>query len=295
MRTKVPFFINIPIIVSIIIFIFYIILGIENIKLIYHPISILFFFVIIILLFVLDFINELIYRKKLKSLTDIEKKNILDENEGNYFYRLYKFFNYKTKIDNLKQINHGFDDIIELDNKLPIWWVHLFFFTIVISVIYLCAYLFTDFSNPYQEYQIAYQEQLKNIEKFEKTMPQITIENATFNNHLIDSGKVLFEENCATCHNSDGSGNIGPNLTDDYWINIIEKDLFKNIFSIVWNGSKNNPTMRAFGKNGELKGNDIQKISSYVYFINTKNVSTSGKSPEGKKIINWNSVSIIKK
>ncbi|WP_185872923.1 cbb3-type cytochrome c oxidase N-terminal domain-containing protein [Blattabacterium cuenoti] len=293
-RTKVPFFIIIPIILSIIIFIFYIILGIENRTLIYHPISILFFFVIIILLFVLDFINELIYRKQLKSLTEREKQNILDENEGNYFYRLYKFFIYPTKIENVKKINHGFDDIIELDNKLPIWWVHLFIVTIVISVIYLCADLFTDFSNPYKEYKIAHKQQLKDIEIFEKNMPQITIKNAAFNNNLINSGKALFQENCATCHNNDGSGNIGPNLTDDYWINIIEKDLFKNIFSIVWNGSQNNPTMRAFGKTGELKGNDIQKISSYVYFINTNknNISSrnSGKSPEGKKIINWNRV-----
>jgi cytochrome c oxidase cbb3-type subunit 3 len=32
------------------------------------------------------------------------------------------------------------------------------------------------------------------------------------------AGKQTFCNTCAPCHRVDGGGNIGPNLTDDYWI-----------------------------------------------------------------------------
>lgn len=259
-----------------------------------HPITIFFFVIITVLLYILECINSLIFEKKLQFFSKEEKKRIFEENEGNYLYRLYRFIYYEKIAhdnDKVKKIDHGFDGIIELDNKLPMWWIHLFYLTIIFSAIYFLSYLIIDFSNPYKEYDIAYKNQLKEIEFFEKNTPQATIENASFKDNLINSGKILFEENCATCHQSDGSGNIGPNLTDDYWINVKEKDLFKNIFSVIWNGSNNNPTMRAFGKLGEIKGNDIEKISSYVYFINQKyKKPLKGKIPQGIKITEWNKI-----
>ncbi|WP_185860916.1 cbb3-type cytochrome c oxidase N-terminal domain-containing protein [Blattabacterium cuenoti] len=291
MRSKIPSFIMIPSLLSVITFMFYVFcVSYNHISYLVHPITIFFFIIITALLYVLESINHLIFIKKLQFLSKEEKKKILEENEGNYFYRFYRFIFYESKkmnYDGVKKIDHGFDGIIELDNKLPMWWVHLFYITIVFSAIYFFSYLLIDFSDPYKEYNIAYKNQLKEIEIFEKNTPQVTVENAFFKKGLINSGKILFEENCATCHKSDGSGNIGPNLTDDYWINVKEKDLFKNIFSVIWNGSDNNPTMRAFGKSGEIKGNDIEKISSYVYFINKQSKKPlTGKVPQGVRITN---------
>jgi cytochrome c oxidase cbb3-type subunit III len=34
----------------------------------------------------------------------------------------------------------------------------------------------------------------------------------------ISEGRLLFRDNCATCHREDGGGLIGPNLTDAYWL-----------------------------------------------------------------------------
>ncbi|HEY9227936.1 MAG TPA: c-type cytochrome, partial [Gemmatimonadaceae bacterium] len=31
-------------------------------------------------------------------------------------------------------------------------------------------------------------------------------------------GKTVYTTNCAVCHRADGGGNIGPNLTDEYWL-----------------------------------------------------------------------------
>ncbi|WP_185878068.1 cbb3-type cytochrome c oxidase N-terminal domain-containing protein [Blattabacterium cuenoti] len=293
MKSKISSFIMISSSLSIIIFSFYTFLKSYN-KMFYikHPITILFIIIIILLLIILEFINNLIFEKKIESLSEKEKKIILERNEGNYFYLFYKFlfhYNENKKIKKVKKIDHGFDGIIELDNNIPIWWTHLFFLTIIFSMIYLISYLTLDFSNPYKEYKIAYEKQLKEIKIFEKNTPQTSLKKSFFKKNLINDGKILFEENCSTCHQKDGSGNIGPNLTDDYWINIVEKDLYKNIFSIIWNGSKKNPTMRAFGESGEIKGNDIEKISSYVYFINKKKIKPNKqKSPQGKKILIWN-------
>jgi cytochrome c oxidase cbb3-type subunit 3 len=30
--------------------------------------------------------------------------------------------------------------------------------------------------------------------------------------------KTIYTTNCAACHRADGGGQIGPNLTDEYWI-----------------------------------------------------------------------------
>ncbi|WP_185855695.1 cbb3-type cytochrome c oxidase N-terminal domain-containing protein [Blattabacterium cuenoti] len=290
-RYKIPYFIIIPFILSVIWFIFYTFLkSYDHINYITHPITIYFFLINTILLIVLESINNLIFKIRLKSFSYKERKNILEKKEGNYFYSLYKFIFFDPKKINkeIKKIDHGFDVIIELDNKLPIWWIHLFYTTFIFSSIYFFSYLFMDFSNPYKEYDISYRKQLKEIEIFEKNVPQATIENSIFKKYLVNDGKLLFKENCATCHKSDGSGNIGPNLTDEYWINKVEKDLYKNIFYIIWNGSEKNPAMRPFGKSKEIKGNDIEKISSYVYFINRIDKKPLiHKSPQGEKILEW--------
>ena len=51
-----------------------------------------------------------------------------------------------------------------------------------------------------------------------------------------------------------------PNLTDDYWINVKEQDVFHNVFWMDENGSPNNPAMRAFIKEGVITGKDAEKL-----------------------------------
>ncbi|XZQ50651.1 MAG: cbb3-type cytochrome c oxidase N-terminal domain-containing protein [Candidatus Karelsulcia muelleri] len=228
-----------------------------------HPLSIWIYIISLLLIIISSFLEEILRFKN-----QLSKK---------------KFKSYEKKI---KTINHGFDGILELDNKIPKWWQQLFYITIVISIIYFCSFFFTNFANPQFEYKRAYKNQLKKIKEFEKKQPQASIETVKFDKKFINDGKKIFNENCATCHNIDGGGNICPNLTDDYWINHKEKTLIKNVFSIIWNGSKKNKVMRAFGASGEIKGNDIQKLSSYIYFINKNNNKPKNtKFPEGDKII----------
>lgn len=291
MKPKTPFYINILILLSISIFSFYVFLD-GNLKKLKHPIIIYFLIIYFLLFCIQELIDTIIYNQKLKFLTQEERNILIKKNQQNYFIRLYQsIFQIPENNKQVEKIDHDFDGIIELNNELPSWWLNLFYLSILFSGIYFFAYIFTDFAHVQKEYDLSYKKHIRQIKAYEKSRPQVNILTAKFNENFIEDGKVYFEQICATCHNIDGGGNTGPNLTDDYWINIKEKNLFKNIYSIIWNGSKNNPTMRAFGANGELKGNDIEKIASYVYSINRNpKKPLHAKKPQGNKMI-WNELS----
>lgn len=234
----------------------------------------------------------------LEKLVDIKKYNLLNESEKNqynnlkkisYFERIRQSLLYKQNdIDENKiAIDHGFDGIIELDNPLPKWWVSLFFFGVVFCVSYI--YLFftnKNFVNPEYEFEISLKKAKEQQADYWSNVIQPTIETVKLNSEYIEEGKELFNINCVSCHNKEGIGGIGPNLTDENWINVEEKTLIQNIFHLIWNGSKNNLTMRGFGIEGELTGVQIEKIANYVYYINQMDKkSTKGAPPQGKKVL----------
>ena len=87
----------------------------------------------------------------------------------------------------------------------------------------------------------------------------------------ISTGKTLFESNCVACHNPKAEGNIGPNLTDDYWIYSPDiKDLFKTIKLGTPNGMPEHAS--------KLNPIQIQQVASFVLSLPT----TPGKAPDGK-------------
>lgn len=215
-------------------------------------------------------IGDLIENDQFKKLTDEEKSKYLADKKVPFLQRLYKNAFKKQSATEEKDllIDHGFDGIMELDNQLPKWWLGLFWFGVSYCVVYLLSYWLTDFANPIKEYDEEHKTQIAAVEEYMKTVPQATVETAEFKEDNVAEGQELFKTNCVSCHGEGGRGGIGPNLTDNFWINQPEKKLFKNVFNMAWNGSPNNPSMRGFGKNGELTGNDIEKIAAYVYHIN---------------------------
>ena len=244
----------------------------------------------IIVVFIQTAIGDLIENEKFKKLTDEEKASYLLETKTPYFQYLWNgaFKSQSEKEEKDILIDHGFDGIMELDNQLPKWWLGLFYFGVAYCVLYITSYFLTDFAHPIKEYDQEYKEQIAAVEDYMKTVPQATIETAKFSEDNVEEGKVIFQTNCVTCHGEGGKGGIGPNLTDNFWINQPEKTLFKNVFYMVENGSTNNPTMQAWGKNGVLTGNDIEKVSAYVYHINQEQPpitpAQGGAAPQGTEV-----------
>lgn len=290
MKRRTPVYITILIIITIMIVIYY--MFIQSGIFFTSPYFLGTVAISIVLALIHNSIGDLIENDKFKKLTPEQQLEYLETKKVPYFKALYNDAFKKQSNTEEKDIliDHGFDGIMELDNQLPRWWLGLFWFGVVYCIIYMIAYSFTDFADPIKEYEIEHKEQIASIEQWMKETPPPTIENAVYSADNIAAGEEVYRANCASCHNDGGKGGIGPNLTDNHWINQPEATLFKNIFHMVENGSPNNPSMQAFGKNGVLTGFDIQNVAAYVYHINQEiqpiTPEQGGADPQGTPA-NW--------
>ena len=122
--------------------------------------------------------------------------------------------------------SHVWDENIrELNNPLPKWWLYLFIITIVGSGLYLLLYpgLGTwdgvlDWS---QEAQ--YEAQIEAAEERYGPMfarfGSMPYEELVTNDEALGIGRSLYANYCSQCHGSAARGGPGfPNLTDDAWL-----------------------------------------------------------------------------
>jgi cytochrome c oxidase cbb3-type subunit 3 len=240
-----------------------------------------------ILVLIQNSIGDLVENEKFTKLTDTEKATYLQEKSVPYFKALYQSAVKKQSVSEEKDIliDHGFDGIMELDNQLPKWWLGLFYFGCAYCVIYMASFWLSDFAHPIKEYDDEYKQQTAAVAEYMKNVPQPTLETAIFSEDNVAAGEEVFKTNCISCHGEGAKGGIGPNLTDNYWINQPQKTLFKNVFWMVENGSPNNPAMQAWGKNGVVSGVDIQNVAAYVYHLNQEKppitVAEGGAAAQG--------------
>jgi len=116
---------------------------------------------------------------------------------------------------------HEYDGIQEYDNPLPGWWMLLFWATILFSAWYVVYYHMGQGESIPQQYDremlALYDLQTKQLLKLGPITDQ-TITGFTAKPDMMVSAGALFAQRCAVCHGNAGQGNIGPNLTDDYWL-----------------------------------------------------------------------------
>lgn len=245
-----------------------------------------------IMLLIVNAINRVVESNKFKKLSPEAQKQYLALSKKGYLKNLFRSSRERQTDEEEEAmiLDHGFDGIKELDNALPQWWLAMFYGGCVFAVVYLLAYSFTDFANPEVEYEEFNTAEEERVQEWIKNN-DITIdgaENKFADAAAIAEGKQIFENICATCHTATGGGGIGPNLTDDHWVNKVQDDLFFNIYDIVYNGSPNNPQMRAFGQRGELTGLAIEKVASYVYYLNQEQPNAvGGSAPQGEIVLEW--------
>ena len=291
MKPRTPVYITIAIILTILFIMYY--MFVQNSSFLSSPYFWGTAVISSILALIHHAIGDLIENDKFKKLTDAEKQVYVESKSVPYFKGLYESAFKKQSNSEEKDIliDHGFDGIMELDNQLPKWWLGLFYFGVAYCIVYMLSYWLTDFAHQQPEYDAEYKAQTASIAEYMKNTPPPTIENAVYSPENIAAGEIVFKTNCVSCHGDGGKGGIGPNLTDNSWINQPEKTLFKNVFNMVENGSPNNPTMQAWGKNGVLTGFDIQDVAAYVYHINQEKepltpTNGGGAAPQGTPA-NW--------
>jgi len=122
-------------------------------------------------------------------------------------------------------LEHNYDGIQEYDNPLPRWWVGLFWATIIFSVLYVVNVIpgIGNGKGRIANYEREVAAAQARAAVLEAAAPKVELSDAVVFGYMKDpaalaGGKQTFVTICATCHRPDGGGNIGPNLTDDYWI-----------------------------------------------------------------------------
>lgn len=160
-------------------------------------------------------------------------------------------------------LDHEYDGIRELDNRLPRWWVWLFYISIIISVVYMAYYhvlaIGESSAAEYQRINSAGQA-VKNAaqSKFEASLESL---QPSKEQDVLGRGTQVFMTYCAPCHRPDGGGLVGPNLCDDYWIH---GPKFSDNLKIIINGV---PDKGMLTWKGVLQPSEIYAVASYIYTL----------------------------
>ena len=241
----------------------------------------LFLAVFLFLLVAIEIVSSAVDNITYHLLTEEQKKQ-LDEAQSIPFTESAFYKNILNKLTRTKTIeqesdvmlDHNYDGIRELDNVLPPWWVYLFYGTIIFGAIYIVRYQIMDGNNQVQEFQTEMQEAKVAVAEYLKTAPDMmSKEKVTLLTDAtsLAAGKAIYTANCVACHRPDGGGQIGPNLTDNYWI---LGGGIKNVFNTVMEGGRDGKGMVAW--KASIKPSDIQKVASYV-------LSLQGTNPKDAK------------
>ena len=117
------------------------------------------------------------------------------------------------------------EDLRELNNPMPRWWLWLFVITSVFGLAYLAAYPgLGSFAGKLGWSQIAsYEAEVAKakaeLEPLYARFASLGTEDLSKDNQAMAIGERLFMNNCAQCHGSDARGGKSfPNLTDGDWL-----------------------------------------------------------------------------
>ena len=116
---------------------------------------------------------------------------------------------------------HEYDGIVEYDNPMPAWWRRSFWATIVFSFLYYVHYQLTgNGASVEQAYadEMREQRELMAASAIGQEMNEDGLTRLMHDPGMMKDARSLFVLRCSQCHADRGQGNIGPNLTDEYWL-----------------------------------------------------------------------------
>ena len=132
----------------------------------------------------------------------------------------------KVVSDEENTTGHVWDeDLRELNNPMPRWWVWMFVITIIFGLLYLTAYPgLGTYAGKLQWSQVgAYEAEVEKakaeLEPMYARFTAMSTEDVSKDSQAMAIGERLFMNNCAQCHGSDARGSKGfPNLADTDWL-----------------------------------------------------------------------------
>ncbi len=226
-------------------------------------------------------------------MMDIQKKRVYTKQEieipkhvkrPSIFSRLYNWATDMVPVEKEADVmlDHNYDGIRELDNRLPAWWVAMFYITIAWGGIYFLYYHFFDYGQSSRE-EYAMEMKFANEARerlLEKEANLVNEKNVTrlTDPSLLAVGESLYKTNCVACHGLLGEGGVGPNMADNYWIS--GQGDIKSIFKTVSNGV---PEKGMIAWKTQMGPPAIQQVSSYIMGFQGTN-PPNGKEPQGNLI-----------
>lgn len=177
--------------------------------------------------------------------------------------------------------HHEFDGIRELDNKPPYWLSIIFVVSVLVAYAYIAKYhIFKTGDLQIEQYQ---KEMAKyNTEDEAESLMGLMSANkeieliALSDDVSLNSGKEIYKSNCAVCHLNQGQGSVGPNLTDEYWIN---GGGYADIVKTVKEGV---PAKGMISWRSQISSQQIHEVSSYILTLIGTN-PPDPKAPQGEK------------
>jgi cytochrome c oxidase cbb3-type subunit 3 len=159
------------------------------------------------------------------------------------------------------------EDLRELNNPLPRWWMWLFVITVVFAAVYLAFYpglgsysgtLKWTSQNQFEAEQARAQAALAPVYAKYKDMPA---EQLVTDSQAMAIGERLYLNNCAQCHGSDARGSKGfPNLTLPVESRLATETA-EQIKAVILQGRTGNmPPMAAAVGSAE----DVRNVANYV-------------------------------
>ena len=157
------------------------------------------------------------------------------------------------------------EDLRELNNPLPRWWMYLFVLTVVFSAVYLAFYpgLGTNAGTlkwtSVGQYEAEQEKARQAMAPVYAKYANMTAEQLGADAQAMGIGQRLFLNNCAQCHGSDGRGSKGfPNLADSDWLGGDTHDYVKSVVAQGRTGMM--PPMAAAVGTAE----DVKNVANYV-------------------------------
>ena len=157
------------------------------------------------------------------------------------------------------------EDLRELNNPMPKWWMGLFVITVIFGLGYLAAYPGLGAFNGKLDWSQngAYEREMAkakaDLEPMYAKFTSMPTEEMAKDPQAMAIGERLFMNNCAQCHGSDARGGKSfPNLTDGDWLHGGTPDKIKETISNGRIGVM--PPMAAAVGNAE----DVRNVANYV-------------------------------
>ena len=194
----------------------------------------------------------------------------------------------KLQSQTVQTTGHAWDgDLQEYNNPLPVWWVYTFYATVIFSIVYWVIYPSWPIGKDWiggmskityvnsegetkthswntralllEDMNKASAAQKPYFDKVSAMSYEQIAKDPEMSGFILSSGKALFADNCAPCHQAGGQGVVGffPNLTDDDWL---YGGSYETIHATLMNGRRG--YMPTFSE--VLDGAQIDQLAHYV-------------------------------